>query len=54
MYIDDCTEGIDRIMHCDELIATPINLGSSELVAINALVSMAEEIGGIKLNRTTI
>ncbi len=33
MYIDDCTEGIDRIMHCDKLIATPINLGSSELIA---------------------
>ncbi len=52
MYIDDCTEGIDRIMHCDELIATPINLGSSELFSINALVSMAEEIGGVTLRRT--
>ena len=35
MYIDDCTQGIDRITHCDKLIATPINLGSSELIAIN-------------------
>jgi GDP-D-mannose 3', 5'-epimerase len=26
MYIDDCVYGIDRIMHCDELVATPINL----------------------------
>ncbi len=51
-YIDDCTLGIDLIMHCDELIATPINLGSSELVSINTLVSMAEEIGGVKLERT--
>ncbi len=49
MYIDDCTEGIDRIMHCDDSIATPINLGSSELVSINDLVSIAEEIGGVKL-----
>ena len=39
MYIDDCVKGIDMIMHCDELIATPINLGSSELVSINDLVS---------------
>ena len=39
------------IMHCDELIATPINLGSSELVSINELVSLIEEIGGIKLER---
>ena len=52
MYIDDCTLGIDLITHCDELIATPINLGSNELIAINDLVSIAEEIGGIKLKRT--
>ena len=51
MYIDDCVQGIDMIMHCDELIATPINLGSSELVSINELVSMIEEIAGIKLER---
>jgi GDP-D-mannose 3', 5'-epimerase len=51
MYIDDCTLGIDQIMHCDELIATPINLGSSELVSINSLVDMVEQIGGIKLER---
>lgn len=51
MYIDDCTRGIDTIMHCDELIATPINLGSSELISVNELVSIAEEIGGVKLQR---
>ena len=39
------------IMHCDDLIATPINLGSSELVSINELVDLAEEIGGVKLER---
>ncbi len=51
MYIDDCVEGIDKIMHCDELIATPINLGSSYLISVNDLVSLAEEIGGVKLKR---
>lgn len=51
MYIDDCVYGIDQIMHCDKLIATPINLGSSELIAINHLVDLAEDIGGIKLER---
>jgi nucleoside-diphosphate-sugar epimerase len=51
MYIDDCTKGIDSIMHCDDLIATPINLGSSELVSINDLVSKVEKIAGIKLER---
>ena len=51
MYIDDCVQGIDMIMHCDELIATPINLGSSYLISINDLVSLAEDIGGITLKR---
>jgi GDP-D-mannose 3',5'-epimerase len=51
MYIDDCVQGIDMIMHCDELIATPINLGSNELIAVNELVSLAEQIGGVKLER---
>jgi nucleoside-diphosphate-sugar epimerase len=49
MYIDDCTYGIDRIMHSD--ILEPINLGSSELVTINQLVDIVEEIAGIKLKR---
>jgi len=52
MYIDDCVQGIDLIMHCAALIATPINLGSSELFSVNELVSLAEEIGGVKLQRT--
>jgi len=51
MFIDDCTRGIDKIMHCDRLIATPINLGSSELVSINDLVSKVEKIAGVKLKR---
>jgi len=51
MYIDDCTFGIDAITHCDDLVATPINLGSSELIAISDLVSLAEGIGGVKLKR---
>jgi nucleoside-diphosphate-sugar epimerase len=50
-YIDDCLHGIDRIMHSPELIATPINLGSSELVSINELVSIVEDIAGVKLER---
>ncbi|HMB24298.1 MAG TPA: NAD-dependent epimerase/dehydratase family protein [Anaerolineales bacterium] len=50
-YIEDCVRGIDMIVHCDELIATPINLGSSELISVDNLVSLAEEIGGIKLER---
>ena len=51
MYIDDCLHGIDAIMHCDDLIATPINLGTSEMISVNDLVSIIEEIGGIRLKR---
>jgi nucleoside-diphosphate-sugar epimerase len=51
MYIDDCTKGIDMIMHCEDLLATPINLGSSELVSVNQLVDIVEGIGGTKLHR---
>jgi nucleoside-diphosphate-sugar epimerase len=51
MFIDDCVFGIDQIMHCEALIATPINLGSNELISINHLVSLAEEIGGVRLKR---
>ena len=52
MYIDDCLKGVDSIMHCDDLIATPINLGSSELVSVTDLVSIIEEIAGVELERT--
>jgi nucleoside-diphosphate-sugar epimerase len=51
MYIDDCVKGIDMIMHCDDLIATPINLGSSELVSINELVNKVSRIAGIEVKR---
>jgi nucleoside-diphosphate-sugar epimerase len=51
MYIDDCLAGIDRITHCDQLTATPINLGSSELVSINRLVDLVEAAAGVKLER---
>ena len=52
MYIDDCVKGIDMITHCDALIATPINLGSSEMVSINTLVSKVEKIAGVKMKRS--
>ena len=49
MYIDDCLQGTQSIMHSD--IEVPINLGSNELVTINQLVDIVEEIAGIKLQR---
>jgi nucleoside-diphosphate-sugar epimerase len=50
-YIEDCVLGIDKIVHCEDLVATPINLGSSELISVHELVSLAEEIGNVKLSR---
>lgn len=49
-YIDDCLQGTQAIMESD--IVDPINLGSAEMVSINQLVDLAEEIAGIKLERT--
>ena len=51
MYIDDCLEGIDRITHSESLVATPVNLGSSELVSVNHLVDLVEAAAGVKLAR---
>ena len=49
MYIDDCVDGIQRIMHSD--IEDPINLGSDELVTINGLVDVIEKAVGVDLER---
>jgi GDP-D-mannose 3',5'-epimerase len=51
MYIDDCLKGIDKIMHCQELVATPINLGTSEMISVNELVNIIERIGRVRLKR---
>ena len=49
MYISDCLKGTQAILASD--ITDPINLGSSELVTINQLVDIAEQIGGVRLQR---
>jgi nucleoside-diphosphate-sugar epimerase len=49
MYIDDCVNGSQKIMHSDSI--EPLNLGSNELVTINGLVDIVEDIAGIKLDR---
>lgn len=38
MYIDDCVEGIDRIMRSDH--GTPLNLGTDELVTVDELAEI--------------
>ena len=49
MYIDDCITGIDRLMDSD--CTDPLNLGRSELVTINQLLSIVEEIAGVEVKR---
>src|SRR5215204_4646799 len=49
MYIDDCVKGTMTLSDSD--VTDPINIGSSELVTINQLVDIAEDIGGVKLQR---
>jgi GDP-D-mannose 3', 5'-epimerase len=47
MYVDDCVEGLKRIMASDYHEA--LNLGTPELVTINQLVKMVAEIAGKKI-----
>ena len=44
MYVDDCVEGIYRIMRCD--YSAPLNLGSDELVSVDELVDIVAGIAG--------
>lgn len=50
LYVDDCVEATYRLMGsgCD---ASPVNVGSPEVVTINQMVSMLEEIAGVNLTR---
>lgn len=49
MYIDDCVEGIYRIMWSD--YPHPLNLGTDELVTINGLVDVVAEIAGKQIQK---
>jgi GDP-D-mannose 3', 5'-epimerase len=48
-WIDDCLDGILRLTHSG--VTEPLNIGSSEMVTINQLVSMVEGIAGVQLQR---
>lgn len=49
-YIDDAVFGTQLLMHSN--FRDSINLGSDQMVSINELVSIVENIAGIKLQRT--
>ncbi len=43
-YIDDCLEGLQRVMSSDH--AGPLNLGSDQMITINALANVIIDISG--------
>jgi GDP-D-mannose 3',5'-epimerase len=47
MYVDDCVEGVQRILQSD--ITHPLNLGSEELVTVNQLVELVSKIAGVQV-----
>lgn len=49
MYIDDCVEGIRRLM--DSSYAEPLNLGRDELVTINELVDITARVAGKRIQK---
>jgi GDP-D-mannose 3', 5'-epimerase len=49
MYVDDCVEGLIRIMASDYRDA--LNLGTDELVTINQLVDIVSEVAGKRLHK---
>jgi nucleoside-diphosphate-sugar epimerase len=46
-YIDDCLEGIYRLMHSD--YADPLNLGQDRMVTINQLADMVANVAGMSI-----
>jgi nucleoside-diphosphate-sugar epimerase len=49
MYVDDCVEGIFRIMRSTH--RDPLNLGTDELVTINQLVDLVARVAGKEVKK---
>jgi GDP-D-mannose 3', 5'-epimerase len=49
MYVDDCVEGIHRLMRSNH--AEPLNLGTDELVTVNGLVDLVATIAGKRIRK---
>ena len=49
-YIDDCVEGIYRLMRSN--YNEPVNLGQDRMLSINDLVDLVAEIAGKRISRT--
>jgi GDP-D-mannose 3',5'-epimerase len=51
MYIDDCISGIRQIVEDPQLVAKPMNVGSSECVSVDEMLDIIEKIAGTPINR---
>ncbi|MBK8304363.1 MAG: NAD-dependent epimerase/dehydratase family protein [Chloracidobacterium sp.] len=51
-YIDDCVEGIYRLMQSD--FAEPINLGQDRMISINELADMIANVAGVEITKKHI
>jgi len=49
MYVDDCVEGLQRLMHSD--YREPLNLGTDELVTVDQLVDIVATIAGKRIRK---
>lgn len=49
MYVDDCVEGIHRLMHSEH--GEPLNLGTDELISVDGLVDLVSSIAGKTLKK---
>lgn len=49
MHIDDCLEGIERLMASD--VREPLNLGQADWVTVNQLIETIEGIAGVTVDR---
>jgi GDP-D-mannose 3', 5'-epimerase len=49
MYVDDCVEGIYRILHSDH--PDPLNLGRDDLISVDDLVDLVARIAGKSIRK---
>lgn len=49
MYVDDCVEGIYRIMQSD--YSQPLNLGTEELITVNGLVDLVARVANKTIHK---
>lgn len=48
-YVDDAVDGTIRVMRSD--VREPLNVGSSELVTVNQVITLLESFAGVELRR---